>query len=140
MKDGKTPLDIKILLSTVDLKPDDKLLWEKLTALLQLIPIVKGLQKEGLSEDRIIKPITLKKIEFIKAASTKAQLKEILSPPKVQYQGDGKIRAVGPYAIPEEEIIIWMNTSYRGPLLNEGYQRYMELFEQIYPEYADELK
>mgnify|MGYP003623481261 CR=1 FL=1 len=139
MRNSETTLDVEVLLAMADLHPEDKLLWEKSAALFQLIPYANALLKEMLSEDRIVRPIIMKKIEFIKAATTKSQLKEILEPPKVQYNNNGTVSPIGPYSIPEEEMIIWMNTSLRGPMYDSGVSRYLELFKQIFPEYVDEL-
>lgn len=43
------------------------------------------------------------------------------------------------YSVPEEELICWSETSLKGPLTAEGFQRYMELFKQVLPEESRRL-
>lgn len=130
-------LDIEMLMAVVGFDPEDKLLWEKFALVLELIPRINGYLKEGLAEDRLVRPLAMKKIEQIKEATTKKQLQEIKEFPKVRYYPDGKIRATSEYALPEEELILWMQTCYHAPLRDEAYNRYFELFRLIFPDYAD---
>ena len=44
-----------------------------------------------------------------------------------------------PYAVEEEELLLWSLTSLQGPLRDEGYRRYRELFEKCLPELAEKL-
>ena len=53
------------------------------------------------------------------------------------YDGAGFIPAA--YSVPEEELICWSETSLKGPLTAEGFQRYMELFKQVLPEESRRL-
>ena len=43
------------------------------------------------------------------------------------------------YSVPEEELICWSETSLKGPLTAESFQRYMELFKQVLPEESRRL-
>lgn len=113
------------------LKGDDKLVNEKMAALLQLSALIKAYQKEYFHET-LVQAILDKKTAHICEATTKADIKEILSIPKIRYNGN-KIVPVGKYHIPEEELIIWSNTSLKAPLVSHGFERMMELFAQIFP-------
>lgn len=135
----KIDLDIEIILSASSLDESDKLLWEKFTAILELIPKIKFYSNKMFSEERLVRPIAMKKIEFIKAAATKKQLTEILKPPKVRYNGN-KVVSVGDYVIPEEELIIWSLTSLEAPLMDVGLQRYKEVFLLVFPEHKDVME
>ena len=42
-----------------------------------------------------------------------------------------------PYYSEEEELLLWSETSLRGPLITAGYERYMELFKKILPQKAE---
>ena len=131
-------LDRAIAMAILDCASLEKLPLEKAGALMKLYSIIRTYQQEGVSETTIIRPIIMKKIAFIKAATTKAQLQEILKPPKVHYTG-GEIRAVGSYAIPEEELILWSRTSLHGPLISAAVKRYQDLFREVFPELANEI-
>lgn len=133
---NKTDLDIEIILSAGSLDENDKLLWEKYAAILELIPRLRFYSEKMFSEERLIRPIAMKKIEFIKAATSKKQLAEILGPPKVRYNGNTVV-PVSDFTIPEEELIIWSLTSLEAPLIDVGFRRYMEVFNLIYPEHKD---
>lgn len=43
------------------------------------------------------------------------------------------------YNIPEEELICWCETSLRGPLNENGFNRYMEVFHEVFPERSELL-
>ena len=40
------------------------------------------------------------------------------------------------YCIPEEELICWSETSLRGPLKEEAFKRYCEVFQSVFPQMA----
>lgn len=44
-----------------------------------------------------------------------------------------------PYYSEEEELLLWSETSLRGPLITAGYERYMELFKKILPQKAEQI-
>ena len=138
--DNRPSVDMEIILAMTDFDSlgEYKLAVEKISALMSLHTIARAYRREGLHEETIILPIILKKIAFIKSAATKAQLREMLQPPKVRYNG-GEIRPVGPYAIPEEELILWSRTSLRGPFIAPAFKRYCKLFREVFPELADEF-
>lgn len=76
--------------------------------------------------------IAEKKCRYIMAATTKADMEQIIKPHCPHYDGNRFIP--GPYSIPEEEMICWSETSKIEPLTSVGLGRYLELFHQVFPE------
>ena len=68
-----------------------------------------------------------KKVEMIMQAETKGEITEILKLSKPHFDGK-KFVYTSPYAVEEEELLLWSLTSLQGPLRDEGYRRYRELF------------
>lgn len=81
--------------------------------------------------------IAEKRGEMILKTSSKAEMKRVMRPSAPHY--DGVKFVPDQYSIPEEEIIAWGETSMRGPLIEPAFKRYMELFEQIFPEEYEEV-
>ena len=117
----------------------DKLLAERMAALFQLSGLIKAYQKE-FNETPLALTICEKKVEYILQAKTKADLKEILAPPKVHYSFN-EVVPVGRFHVDEEELLIWSLTSLwcGGPLNDAGFNRYTKLFAQIFPDMAKEI-
>jgi len=134
-------IDLQICLGIMRLRElkSDKLSIERMAAIIQLGTICRGYQKE-FNNNPLISVICHKKIEFILQAKTKTDLSKILSPPKVRYDFS-EVLPVGSYHIEEEELLIWSLTSLwcGGPLNQEGFKRYMKLFNKYYPEMAKEI-
>ena len=118
---------------------DHKLMAERMSALFTLSGRIKAYQKE-FADNPLALDICAKKIEFILRAQSKSDLKEILSPPKVRYNGNEVVPA-GNFHVEEEELLMWSLTSLwcGGPLNNAGYKRYMRLFAKFYPDMAKEI-
>ena len=58
---------------------------------------------------------------------------------KLRYFG-GKFTVSNiPYYSEEEELLLWSETSLRGPVISAGYERYMELFKKILPQKAEQI-
>ena len=76
--------------------------------------------------------IAEKKCRYIMAATTKADMEQIIKPHCPHYDGNRFIPE--PYSIPEEEMICWSETSMKEPLTSVGLGRYLELFHQVFPE------
>ena len=64
-------------------------------------------------------------------------MQKLIRPNCPHYDGAGFIPDA--YSVPEEELICWSETSLKGPLTAEGFQRYMELFKQVLPEESRRL-
>ena len=108
---------------------------EKLSAFLTLLSKCEYYRNEGFLPG-LITEICRKKAEFIKTAKTKKELRLIMEPPNIRYNGN-EILPANEYCIPEEEMIFWSITSLIGPLTTEGQRRYEKLFKQIFPDKPD---
>lgn len=86
---------------------------------------------------KLLYAIADKKCRMIISATTKAEMQKLIRPNCPHYDGAGFIPAA--YSVPEEELICWSETSLKGPLTAEGFQRYMELFKQVLPEESRRL-
>jgi hypothetical protein len=123
---------IKICIAMAGLSVDDKLLFEKTAAFIQLLKLIRYYNSEGFQDD-LLQTIVDKKTNFICNAVSKSELNEILEPPKVHYDYN-KISPVGKFHILEEELIYWSMTTAKVPLVEYGYDRYLEVFKQIFPD------
>lgn len=74
---------------------------------------------------KLLYAIADKKCRMIGSATTKAELQKLVRPNCPHYDGAGFIPAA--YSVPEEELICWSETSLKGPLTAEGFQRYMAI-------------
>ena len=71
-------------------------------------------------------------------AETKGEITEILKLSKPHF--DGKNLSIpSPYAVEEEELLLWSLTSLARSTPDEGYRRYRELFEKCLPEMAEKI-
>ena len=116
----------------------DELLNVKFDALRTSYARVEYYAKQGINEE-IVDTIMEKKSKLIIAAQSIKEVREITAPPKPRYTGTEWIAS--PNSVPEEEMVIWSETSLRagGPLMPEAVARYMKLFRDFYGERADEL-
>ena len=132
-------IDLQLLSSLMEMDENDKLTSERVKALCMLRTKCIAYQKE-FNNNPLILDICAKKIDFILKAKSKSELKEILSHPKVHYNGNVVIHS-GRFNVEEEELLIWSLTSLwaGGPLNSAGFKRYMKLFKQFYPEFADQI-
>lgn len=80
--------------------------------------------------DDIVDVIMEKKRKMILDATTVQELKRICAEPKPYYTGN-QFKA-SKYCIPEEELIAWSCTSLRAPLNAAGFNRYMQLFKEVF--------
>ena len=108
----------------------DKLFDERVEALVKLYRRAEFYLKQGFLES-IVCEFHRKKVEMIMQAETKGEITEILKLSKFVY--------TSPYAVEEEELLLWSLTSLQGPLRDEGYRRYRELFEKCLPEMAEKI-
>lgn len=88
----------------------------------------------------LIRTIFRRKIEMLQKAGTVKEIKDIENGSIPHFNGNRFV--TGQYHIPEEELILWSLTSLKGPLLAQGFERYLEVFKQVFgfvPEnYSDE--
>ena len=83
--------------------------------------------------DFLLDAIAKKKTERLLHASTKEEVKRIVTIKAPHFDGNRFIE--NDDIIPEEELILWRETSLKAPLNEYGYQRYMELFRKVFPTY-----
>ena len=94
---------------------------------------------EGYIRTDVLMAIVEAKLEFLCTARSKKEVDRILSPPRIHYDGR-EIKANPEFYIPAEEMLIWMETSFRVPLNDVGYKRYMKLFRDFFgDDMCDEL-
>lgn len=91
---------------------------------------VLGTQDIELITDEMI---VSKKFKHIKEAETVNDIKLIMGKPEIIFNGN-KIIPKHKWVLPEEEIMVWSLTSLKAPLSTEGMARYLELFEELFPE------
>lgn len=80
----------------------------------------------------ILETICEKKFGFIKAATTKSDIDEILYPSVPGYNGN-TFSPRSAFHIEEEELLLWAYTSLRGPLISDAARRYEELVRKYLP-------
>ncbi len=105
------------------------LVMEHANALAQMIVS----EKDKLFDERVEALVKL-----YRRAETKGEITEILKLSKPHFDGK-KFVYTSPYAVEEEELLLWSLTSLQGPLRDEGYRRYRELFEKCLPEMAEKI-
>lgn len=86
---------------------------------------------------KLLYAIAEKKCRMISSITSKTEMEKLIRPNCPHY--DGAKFFPDAYSVPEEELICWSETSLKGPLNAEGFQRYMELFKQILPEESRRL-
>ncbi len=104
----------------------------RITALRNVLGILKHYEAHIYDSEKLLLPIAVKKSQWILEATTKKEMDEIVKPPRPVYSGNGF--TVGRFATDEEECILWSETSLKGPLISVGQKRFMELFRKLYPE------
>lgn len=115
-------------------KPEIKEL--KLTCICTALANAKKLERDYI-HPLVIQKILQKRLNFLKEATTKADLREIMQPKPPHYNGNQFIPR-SKYHIEEEEMLCWMEASLRGPLMTEGFRRYEELFRNCFGASVDE--
>lgn len=86
---------------------------------------------------KLLYAIAEKKGRMIGSITSKSEMEQVIRPRCPHYDGNRFIPDA--YSVPEEELICWSETSLKAPLNAAGFQRYMELFKQIFPEESRKL-
>ena len=81
----------------------------------------------------------MQKIKSLPLVSTKSNMQDFLKVSTPNYSGGKFTDSNTPYYSEEEELLLWSETSLRGPLISAGYERYMELFKKILPQKAEQI-
>lgn len=114
----------------------DKLFDERVEALVKLYRRAEFYLKQGFLES-IVCEFHRKKVEMIMQAETKGEITEIL---KLSNRIlTGKICLYLSVCCGRGRASPWSLTSLQGPLRDEGYRRYRELFEKCLPEMAEKI-
>ena len=108
----------------------DQMRSRKFDAVMQAERLNHYYKRENI-DSSLIRTIFEKRMDMIRKATTVAELKRITHPKPPHYNGNHFLPA-NEYAIPEEELILWSITSLKAPLNHMAFERYMELFCQIY--------
>lgn len=128
-----------LLCAIADIYEDDsvseKLKELRLSGVREVYPYIQNLH-EGYIRTDVIVTIVTAKLDFLRKAKSKAEVRKILSPPKVHYNGQEVVPTETKYHIPAEEMLIWSETSFPAPLNEAGRQRYFKLFRDYF---GDEL-
>lgn len=103
----------------------------RFNALKQLRTCLNFYQRRGYTS-KLLCGIAEKKSKMILSATTASDMDKLARPRCPYYDGNRFIP--DEYSIPEEELICWSETSLLAPLNEAGCKRYMEVFQQIFPE------
>ena len=108
----------------------DKVLELRFNGVRRLKRIVEGYAREGIIALPLME-IWKHKLPFVLGATSKTAMEEILLPSAPRYFG-GRFQPKTEYHSEAEEMILWSFTSLRGPLISEGFDRYLELFNKYF--------
>lgn len=86
---------------------------------------------------KLLCTIARKKGDIILKITTQAEADKISRPRAPHYNGNEFV--ADEFSIPEEELICWSQTSLSAPLNSVGFDRFRELFRQVYPEKSKEI-
>jgi len=109
----------------------------RLGAMMKIVPMMNAFYEE-FHNIELIEKACAKRIEYIMACRTKKDMDLIMSGPKVRYNGN-KIQPAHPFVVPAEELMAWSRTSFVAPLDHAGFERYMKVFREVFPEMAEEI-
>lgn len=101
----------------------------KLEAYLDTAGRITGYQDHGIRDD-LVDVIFEKRLKLIGDANTVGELEKIMKHPKPHFDGNKFLSA--PFSVLEEEMVLWSITSLKAPLMPAAFDRYFELFKQIF--------
>lgn len=111
----------------------------KYEAILKILSTTSFYRQHGIRNE-LVHTIFHQKVAMIRKASTVKEIKAIEKGSIPRFNGNRFV--TGQYHIPEEELVLWSLTSLKGPLIAQGFDRYLEVFKQVFgfsPEdYSDE--
>lgn len=99
----------------------------------------KAYLKKGFLPD-VVEAFFVRKMNGLPLVSTKQDTQDFLKISTPNYSVGKFTVSNTPYYSEEEELMLWSETSFRGPLISAGYERYMELFKKILPQKAEQIK
>lgn len=111
----------------------DKVARLRLAALRKLMGQLYRYKERGFDES-LLCAIAEKKGKLIIKTTSKVEMERVMIPMPPHFDGNRFIP--DKYSIPEEELIVWSESSLKGPLIPEAFDRFSKLFKIIYPEKA----
>ena len=111
----------------------DKVARLRIAALRKLMEQLYRYKERGFG-DSLLCAIAEKKGKLIIKTTSKVEMERVMIPRPPHFDGNRFIP--DKYSIPEEELILWSESSLKGPLIPEAFDRFSELFKIIYPEKA----
>lgn len=111
----------------------DKLIKEKMAGLSNLMTVVRPYDEEfSINAYNMLSNLYIKKLDYLKNAKTKADIKDILRGECISDNGYEIVE--GKFYIIEEELLMWSITSLTAPLNSKGHDRYMKVFKEYFGE------
>ena len=110
----------------------------RLECLTQIFGRANAYLKKGFLPD-VVEAFFVRKMKGLPLVSTKQDMQDFLKVSTPHYFGRKFTVSNIPYYSEEEELLLWSETSLRGPLISAGYERYMELFKKILPQKAEQI-
>lgn len=110
----------------------------RMDAVLRLPGYLSSYVKRELNPD-VIEVVCNKKLEFIRQATTSAEIHQIMSPPRPRWHA-GKVICDSPYHIDAEELLGWSYFSPCNLMPYEAQERALSLFEKVFGCSVEEYK
>lgn len=107
----------------------------RIEAVQELLGFVRALKERHLKEE-LIEAVWQKKLEFIMAAKSKSELKDIMRPSLPKLVASGEMVPTSPYHVEEEELLLWAIISPHMNIISEAQERYKVLFRKFFPKQA----
>ena len=101
----------------------------KCEAILKILGTTRSYRQHGFMGE-LVHTIFRRKVEMIREAGTVKEINAIEKGSIPHFNGSRFV--TGQYHIPEEELILWSLTSLKGPLIAQGFERYLEVFKQVF--------
>lgn len=122
------------LLASLDEK--EKVIELRYEAMKSLMSRLAYYKSHGYME-RLLCAIARKKADMIMRTTSKTEMKQVMKIKAPHFDGNKFI--ADKYNVQEEEMIFWSEASLIAPLKECAVKRYMELFQQFFPEQAKNL-
>jgi hypothetical protein len=101
----------------------------RIDALHQAMGLVNQYEKWGFRSD-LLDVIMEKKAALIQSSDTLETVRKAAMPPSPRYTGASWLE--DPLTVPEEELILWSQTSLSGPLAEHTFKRFVTLFMKVF--------
>lgn len=119
-----------IVVISFDAESPERIRELRMDAVRRIPGYLSGYVKRDLHPD-VIEIVCKKKLEFIRQATTNAEIHQIMSPPRPRWHA-GKVICDSPYHIDAEELLIWSIYSPSNVMPHEAAERALSLFEKVF--------